>query len=202
MKYLEPSFSTLPPAGATYRDNHDRIFGKKDVEQPLPEDAHLKDESATTEMVKRGKLPPCDGTCPEEAHMHEQGEFSEWRGFKKKTNEDRLEERIAQAEADAGSYDPPSSDWSGDDPQAGGLGLSLAEVQIINVGAYVDDLIAKADSVADSAYGGGPGKMKDHARWGEAVCVSSILNDVRTCLRTGERTPHHLWEPPPGASRD
>ncbi len=46
MKYLEPSFSTLPPAGAAYRDNHDRIFGKKDAEQPLPEDAHLKDESA------------------------------------------------------------------------------------------------------------------------------------------------------------
>ncbi len=45
MKYLEPSFSTLPPAGAAYRDNHDRIFGKK-AEQPLPEDAHLKDESA------------------------------------------------------------------------------------------------------------------------------------------------------------
>lgn len=31
-RYLEPSFSTLPPAGQTYRDNHDRIFGKKDAE--------------------------------------------------------------------------------------------------------------------------------------------------------------------------
>lgn len=29
MKYLEPSFSTLPPAGADYRDRWDAIFAKK-----------------------------------------------------------------------------------------------------------------------------------------------------------------------------
>ncbi len=29
MKYLEPSFSTMAPPGEEYRDNWDRIFGKK-----------------------------------------------------------------------------------------------------------------------------------------------------------------------------
>ncbi len=139
-KYLEPSFSVLPPPGTNYRDNHDRIFGKKNPEPVVEESA---------------------GDCE--------------------------------------SSSPP---YEGDDPQAGGPGLSLSEVQIINLRGYLDDLIQKADSVAEKAYEGGPNKMVDHARWGEAVCVSSVLNDVRTCLLTGVRTAHHLWEPPIGASRD
>ncbi len=34
-KFLEPSFSTLPPAGAAYRDRWDAIFAKKEKSRRL-----------------------------------------------------------------------------------------------------------------------------------------------------------------------
>ncbi len=52
-KYLEPSFSTLPPAGQSYRDNHDRIFGKKPAEAeitPEPESPAVCDPPSLSEV--------------------------------------------------------------------------------------------------------------------------------------------------------
>ncbi len=44
MKYLEPSFSTFAVGSEEYRDNHDRIFGKKDKE---PEEVPAEVEQPT-----------------------------------------------------------------------------------------------------------------------------------------------------------
>ncbi len=116
-KYLEPSFSVLPPPGTNYRDNHDRIFGKKDETVEVTESA---------------------GDCVSPSPLL----------------------------------------------------------------TYIELLIADADNVAERAFGDGPGRMVDSVRWSEAVCVSSALNDVRTCLLTGARADLHLWRVPVGASRD
>lgn len=35
MKYLEPSFSTMAPPGEEYRDNWEKIFGKKETPSQL-----------------------------------------------------------------------------------------------------------------------------------------------------------------------
>ncbi len=56
MKYLEPSFSTLPPAGQSYRDNHDRIFGKKEAPAPV-------EDCVPTMITTYQECPTCRSIC-------------------------------------------------------------------------------------------------------------------------------------------
>ncbi len=62
MKYLEESFSTLPPAGQAYRDNHDRIFGKKD-EAMCRKCDELHTDASTCDGDERDLAAKSPGSC-------------------------------------------------------------------------------------------------------------------------------------------
>ncbi len=60
MKYLEPSFSTFAVGSDSYRENHDRIFGKKDAAPEVEEseccelcDAHEAESAGSCESSSR-----------------------------------------------------------------------------------------------------------------------------------------------------
>ncbi len=55
-KFLEPSFSTLPPPGPEYRDRWDAIFGKKDEPPAPPADTDLTTASTPAPPPLRERM--------------------------------------------------------------------------------------------------------------------------------------------------
>ncbi len=65
-KYLEPSFSTFAVGSDAYRENHDRIFGKKDAAPAAVgfEEIHLTNESGRVVVVRAEAAGSCESSSP------------------------------------------------------------------------------------------------------------------------------------------